>query len=405
MQTKNSSTVIAGSMLPAFRVGDAPAPTDIHGMIAAQTMALEAELGLMSERLGRAFEELSLIHELSRNVHVAKDGREHCLTALTKLLPCVPVDTLTAHVQMDDGVDEKVTSDELIQVGFPMSDAILRQISRESGEKSPVVINHRLRCAPWIDRVIIVDLDERQECRGRLIAVGSRTGEELGTPEVQLLQSIASILCAHLTIHRQFAQMREMFEGTVRAFVSAIDAKDEYTCGHSSRVSELAVSLARQMGLDAEDVENIRMSALLHDIGKIGISDAILRKPGKLTVEEFNEIKKHPELGYRILRDVPQFRKMLPGIRFHHESWDGSGYPQGLRGEEIPLMARIMAVADAFDAMTSTRTYRMGLPLERVLEVFRNGRDQQWDANIVDLLLSDLDRMQRMMAKIAVQSI
>jgi len=139
------------------------------------------------------------------------------------------------------------------------------------------------------------------------------------------------------------------------------------------------------------------MSGLLHDIGKIGVSDAVLRKPGRLNDAEFDEIKRHPELGYRILCGVQQFADILPGVRFHHESWNGRGYPQGLAGEKIPLIARVLAVADSFDAMTSTRPYRNGMPIEQVERIFREGAGRQWDPNIVGLLLKDRQRMIRMM--------
>lgn len=367
-----------------------------------QIELLESELSQMSDHLGRTFEELSLIHELSRHIHIAKDARAHCREALTKLLECLPVESLIAIVELDSdsAAYSMGNTFEVVQVGKEIRQSLLLRINEEIGASNPQVINHPLRCAPLVNRLAVVQLDNRAGCSGRLIAVGSATQAELGTPEVQLMQSVASILRSHLEIHRQFSAMRQMFEGTVRALVSAIDAKDPYTCGHSSRVSELAESLAREMGMSDAEIETVRMAGLLHDIGKIGVSDAVLRKPGKLTDAEYAEIKRHPELGYRILRDIPQFNKILPGVRYHHEAWDGSGYPLGLRGESIPLIARVLAVADAFDAMTSTRTYRAGMPLERVMEVLAAGSGQQWDAEVVTLLLGDHERMQRMISKI-----
>lgn len=365
-----------------------------------ETSVLEDELFQMSDRLSRMFEELALIHDLSRQVHIAKSAREHCVDALGKLAECLQVETLVAIIDIDDPCGERTDGRrDVVQVGKTVCEALALRISEEIGEKSPQVINYRLRCAPLLDRIATVQLEEKNPRSGRLLAISSSPREELGTPEVQMMQSIASILRAHLAIHKQFAQMREMFEGTVRALVSAIDAKDPYTCGHSSRVAELSSLLAEELGFSTEDVETVRMSGLLHDIGKIGVADAVLRKPGKLTEEEFAEIKKHPELGYRILQGIPQFHAILPGVRFHHESMDGRGYPMGLVGEEIPMIARIIAVADAFDAMTSTRTYRAGQPLERVVEIFKQGAGQQWDAKIVDLLLGDESRMRRIMSR------
>jgi HD-GYP domain-containing protein (c-di-GMP phosphodiesterase class II) len=130
------------------------------------------------------------------------------------------------------------------------------------------------------------------------------------------------------------------------------------------------------------------MAGILHDIGKIGVEDSVLRKPGKLTEAEFEQIKQHPVLGYEILRGIRPFRTILPAVRHHHESWDGSGYPDGLTGEKIPRDAQVLAVADAFDAMTSDRPYRDGMQLEKVISIFRKGRGTQWADDVVDVLLA-----------------
>src|SRR5690606_13199549 len=159
---------------------------------------------------------------------------------------------------------------------------------------------------------------------------------------------------------------------------------DPYTCGHSDRVARIAVRIARHMGCTPSMLNTLYMAGLLHDIGKIGIDDQVLRKPGRLTEAEFEHIKLHPELGYRILSDLRQLSDVLPVVLHHHEQWDGGGYPARLKGEETPLLARITAVADAFDAMTSDRHYRKGLPREKVDEIFRQAAGQQWDPRVVE---------------------
>lgn len=221
-----------------------------------------------------------------------------------------------------------------------------------------------------------------------MIAIRSLRVEEFGTIEADLMKSAAMILAAHLINQRQYHEIEQMFEGMTQSLVSALDAKDAYTCGHSSRVSDLAVELALRLGFDDDGVNRIRMAGILHDIGKIGVEDSVLRKPGKLTAMEFEQIKQHPVLGYEILSGIRPFRKILPAVRHHHETWDGTGYPDGLVGEMIPRDAQILAVADAFDAMTSDRPYRKGMPLERVIEIFRQGRGTQWSSDVVDVLLS-----------------
>ncbi|MEZ5366657.1 MAG: HD-GYP domain-containing protein [Bryobacterales bacterium] len=155
---------------------------------------------------------------------------------------------------------------------------------------------------------------------------------------------------------------------------SAVDARDVYTLGHSRRVSGYAVQLATQMGLPAEEIEILRVGGLLHDVGKIGVPDAVLRKPGRLTAEEMQLIQQHPVIGRHIVERVEGFSAYLPIIELHHENYDGSGYPCGQRGEETPLAARIVHVVDAYDAMTSDRPYRSGMTHEQATAIWRSAR-------------------------------
>lgn len=159
---------------------------------------------------------------------------------------------------------------------------------------------------------------------------------------------------------------QQMFGGTMRALIAAIDAKDPYTRGHSDRVSEFAVLLARAAMLSDEHIEQVRVCGLVHDIGKIGVPEEILRKPTHLEPEEFARIREHPAIGHTILRDIPQMRELLPGVLEHHERWDGTGYPNKIKGEEISRLGRLLCIADCFDAMTSARFYR---PARTIAEV------------------------------------
>ncbi len=152
--------------------------------------------------------------------------------------------------------------------------------------------------------------------------------------------------------------MRELFLSTIKSLAAAVDAKDPYTRGHSERVTQFSLAMAKGLGLAARQLEEVQIAALLHDVGKIGIDDAILRKPGRLTEEEFAIIKMHPVFGANIMSPIKQLREIIPGMKYHHEQYNGNGYPEGLKGEEIPLYARIIAVADSFDAMTSDRPYQ-----------------------------------------------
>jgi putative nucleotidyltransferase with HDIG domain len=184
------------------------------------------------------------------------------------------------------------------------------------------------------------------------------------------------------------AETQVAYLGAIRALAAALDARDPYTAGHSERVSTLSVTIGRSMNLERGQLEVLRLGALLHDIGKIGVADEILRKNGPLTPEEFEHIKRHPALGARILRQVPFLAPHLPIVELHHERPDGRGYPFGLRGDDIPLDARIVHVADAFDAMTSARAYRGALPASVALAELERFSGTQFDPACVDALLS-----------------
>jgi putative nucleotidyltransferase with HDIG domain len=173
---------------------------------------------------------------------------------------------------------------------------------------------------------------------------------------------------------------------SIEMIAAAVDAKDPYTKGHSGRVASYSVILARELGLPDEEVDKIRVAAILHDVGKIGIEDRVLKKPGVLTNEEFEIMKRHTVMGYEIVRQVKQLTEMLPGIRWHHEALNGRGYPDGVRGDELPLMVRIIAVADTFDAITTDRPYQVGSEFPKAVEILRKQAGSKYDPIVVDAL-------------------
>jgi putative nucleotidyltransferase with HDIG domain len=175
----------------------------------------------------------------------------------------------------------------------------------------------------------------------------------------------------------------ELFMGTIRALADAIDEKDPYTRGHSERVNHYAVLLAKQLGLEKKEIRQVHIASLFHDIGKIGIEDKILRKPAMLTDEEYTVMKQHPEKGAQILAKIKAMHDIIPGMRFHHERWDGTGYPLGLKGEQIPVAARIVAVADAFDAMTTNRPYQKAMPFDKAIERLLELSERVYDRKVV----------------------
>jgi HD-GYP domain-containing protein (c-di-GMP phosphodiesterase class II) len=177
---------------------------------------------------------------------------------------------------------------------------------------------------------------------------------------------------------------KELFMSSIRMLAAAIDAKDPYTRGHSERVKDYSLVIGRSLGYSAAELERLEIAALLHDVGKIGIDDRILRKPTNLTPDEFEIMKTHPDKGAAILAQIEQLRDIIPGMRAHHENFDGSGYPQGLKGEEIPLLGRVITVADTFDAMTTDRPYQKAFTLEFALNRIRTMANIKYDPKIVD---------------------
>lgn len=188
---------------------------------------------------------------------------------------------------------------------------------------------------------------------------------------------------------RTLAQLREIYLDTVRILASAIEEKDIYTRGHSQRTRILSAEMARRIGYREPEVERVEYAALLHDIGKIAIDQRILEKPGPLTFEERKIIQEHPIIGERIVRKADFFTDIAPWIRSHHERWDGLGYPDGLKEEEIPLPSRIMAVADAFDAMSSNRPYRKAFPLEQAIETIKRESGKQFCPDMASLFIDE----------------
>jgi putative nucleotidyltransferase with HDIG domain len=176
---------------------------------------------------------------------------------------------------------------------------------------------------------------------------------------------------------------KALFLSSIQMLAGAVDEKDPYTKGHSDRVTRYSVIIAREMGLADEEVEKIRISAQLHDVGKIGIEDRILKKPGALTPEEFEIMKTHTTKGAAILRPVEMLKDMLPGIELHHESLDGRGYPFGLKGDQLPLMPRIIMVADTFDAMTTNRPYQAAMDAEYVVRIINSLANTKFDPYVV----------------------
>lgn len=356
-----------------------------------------AEVEKVAENLVSTYEEITLLYGLTQNLRISNSDEDTGRFALSNLAECLPAECVTLLLNRVAKSGETTyrarTEPDVISIGkCPLAAAEIPHLIEElelTERSGPFVANRPLTDKdawpyPAIKQIIAVPVEEGSNIFGWLFAINHNMGGEFNTVEANLMASVGVLLGIHSGNRELYRQQAEFLASVVRALSSAIDAKDPYTCGHSDRVARIAVRLARELQCSDDMLQTIYMAGLLHDIGKIGINESVLRKPGKLTPEEYEHIKQHPELGYRILADIRQLQDVLPAVLHHHEQWDGQGYPHGLAGEQIPRIALIMAVADAYDAMFSSRPYRPGLPEAKVEEMLRNGAGKQWAADVVE---------------------
>ncbi|MBU2462384.1 GAF domain-containing protein [bacterium] len=235
--------------------------------------------------------------------------------------------------------------------------------------------------------IICVPLKVKDRLIGVAQAINPIGGQEVSQDDIELFSTIGSQMAIALENASLYKDLEELFFSTISTLVATIDAKDPYTHGHSQRVMEYSVAVAEELGQSKEEIKGVKLSSLLHDIGKIGVDEKILRKTGRLTDDEFSVIKTHPGLGADIVSHIKQLMAVSPGIRHHHERYDGQGYPTGLAANMIPLSARIIAVADTYDAMTSDRPYRQGLETKVALAEIEKFSGIQFDRTCADAFL------------------
>jgi HD-GYP domain-containing protein (c-di-GMP phosphodiesterase class II) len=355
--------------------------------------AMESELDSLSGQLANTYEELSLIYQLSGGMKINRRSGEFFKQACLDVMDVMSMKGMGVALRADSlHVQEPVLYGAL---SLPPGE--VHRLAEElmiilAQRKSPLLINHLAKdktlswMAEYATQLLAVPLMRQEQLLGCLFGIDKLTGE-FDTVDSKLLNSIANESAIYLENAMLFDDVRGLMMGLLHSLTSAVDAKDAYTCGHSERVALLSRSLAAEARLNEHQVDRIYMAGLLHDVGKIGVPEAVLQKTGKLTDEEFAQIKKHPEIGARILKDIKQIEDIIPGVLHHHERYDGKGYPAGLAGENIPLMGRIICLADCFDAMTSSRTYRKALPLEVALTEIRRCSGTQFDPVLSDSFL------------------
>ncbi len=278
------------------------------------------------------------------------------------------------------------SSSTIVHECFKEGTAVLRanaMADERYGQAESVIFQniHSVVCVPVVSPERIV---------GAIYADTVAESARFAKHDLELLAAVGKQ--AGMAIHRAklSEQVHDLLYGTVRALVATIEAKDNYTCGHSERVTAYAVQLGKAMGLSKQDLRTLELGGLLHDVGKIGVPESILRKAGPLTEEEYSVIKQHPKLGHDILSHMGGAEAIAEIVRHHHERWDGRGYPDRIAKDEPSLLARILSVADAFDAMSSKRPYRDRLAQEKVLDEIREGVGTQFDPTIAEALIGEI---------------
>ncbi|HEV3484075.1 MAG TPA: HD domain-containing phosphohydrolase, partial [Vicinamibacterales bacterium] len=243
--------------------------------------------------------------------------------------------------------------------------------------------------AQHVRSVMCVPLRTTDEILGALYVDSLSGAGRFNEADLELLAAIGNQAGVALHRVRLMGELERLLIDTIRAIAATIDAKDGYTHRHSERVAALARRIAEEMGLSVREQETAELSALLHDVGKIAVPDSILNKPERLTTTEFEEMKKHPLHGARILANIQSasVKAVLPGVQYHHEKWDGTGYPEGLAGEKIPLLGRLLGVADFIDALTSARAYRTAMPLDEVVALVAKGAGTHFDPQIAEAVV------------------
>ncbi|MBC7818544.1 MAG: HD-GYP domain-containing protein [Planctomycetaceae bacterium] len=248
---------------------------------------------------------------------------------------------------------------------------------------------------PQLSSVMVMTVPSRNSF-GWVIAVRARSEAAVvgfRTSDAASLAPFAALIGLINKASERYQETKDVLVGLTRSLASAVDAKDPYTYGHSERVARIAVELGRELHLADDELSDVYLAGLLHDIGKIGIRDDVLCKHGPLTPEETQHMQQHPEIGHAILKDLHQISSLLPGVLHHHERYDGAGYPAKLAGEQIPRIARILAVADSYDAMSTSRPYRQGLAPDRVDATLIAGSGQQWDPRIIEVFQRIVPRL------------
>jgi HD-GYP domain-containing protein (c-di-GMP phosphodiesterase class II) len=369
----------------------------------------EAHIEVIGTELAQVYEELVLLHRLSVNMKVTESDTKFLQMACDSLTEVVLVEGIAVLIERQVNGDKKMSiaaGSGLIDIDEEMSMLLHSRLIDEINQgkeallDSPVDAPFKYHWPDNIKNIIAVPLFGKEPVDssfsrktkagnylvGMMVAVNRIDKPDFDSTDVKLFNSVVSGCAVFIENGSLFKDLKELFIGSLKALSNSIDAKDQYTRGHSERVALISRWIAERIKepepLEKEQIHKIYLAGLLHDIGKIGINEKVLRKTGKLTEAEYDLIKKHPSIGAGILKGIKQMRDIVPGVLCHHERMDGSGYPNGLTETEIPLIGKIVGLADSFDAMTSKRTYRDAMTVEQAVGEIEKNLGLQFDEKI-----------------------
>jgi HD-GYP domain-containing protein (c-di-GMP phosphodiesterase class II) len=369
------------------------------------------QIEIVSSELAQTYEELVLLYKMSTSMKITESDSNYLQMACDSLTDLVNVEGIAILLEKQVGSEKHLVltaGSGLIDLDQRMSDILYDRLSemvrcgKEALLDSEVDAPFKFIWPERIKNIIAVPLYGNDRISGLMVAINRLDKPDFDSTDVKLFNSVANECAVFIENGRLFTDLKDLFVGSLKALTSSIDAKDQYTRGHSERVAFISRWLAERYAehepLEEDTIHRIYLAGLLHDIGKIGIDESVLRKNGKLNEEELKQIKSHPSIGANILADIKQMNDIMPGVLCHHEKIDGTGYPNGLKGEQIPLIGKIVMLADSFDAMTSRRVYRDAMSTQKAFDEIEKGLGKQFDEKIGRLFLaSDRDQLWQML--------
>lgn len=365
------------------------------------------QLEKVCTELSDTYEELMLLYNLSSHMKVTQSDATYLQMACDQLTQLVRVEGIAIFLEKKVDGEKRLTltaGSGLVTIDPVLADILQVHLARELSSGREALLDSNVDGPfkyEWPDRInniLAVPLNGADSMIGLMVATNILDKPDFDSTDVKLFNTVAHQCAVFMENGRLFGDLKELFVGALKALTNSIDAKDQYTRGHSERVAFISRWIAERLSetipLDEEQIHRIYLAGLLHDVGKIGVNEAVLRKKGKLTDEELARIKAHPQIGASILSEIKQMREIVPGVLCHHERVDGKGYPKGLAGDQIPLIGKIISLADAFDAMTSKRVYREALSIKRAIAEIKKGIGSQFDPEVATVFIeSDIRKL------------